>query len=234
MIRSVIYVKGICFIRMSSFIVTPYRMRKPSTQVSRSIRSSVQPPVVPDMPEVVRVDAMTELQNTVLSLKQECEDIKSSTISGIENLRSEMTTDVGLSKHVQQIDTQNKQLRRKLDTLKSEMAPERGVSKRVSSLEAKLSFVTNKFEAYKDEHEHSHTSLNDKLLTIDDRIACHPSLKILSSRMDTIEASIDRLMSTLSGLSQTPVIQKRVAGSRSSDDGNELIRFGTIHRITPH
>jgi len=230
---------------MSSFIVTPYRMRKPSTQTRQGRRGNVQSPVVPapatpatprDTSRIANVDAtmITELRDVVQSLKREIEEVKVSTISGMDTLRKEMAPDKGAKSQIQQVDVQTKQLRQKLDTLKSEMNPERGVSKRVSVMEAKLTYATNTLETYKDEHTKNYTSLADRLASIDDTIASHPSLQMLSSRMDTIEASIDRLMSTLSGLSQVPVIQKRVTGSRSSTDGGEAIQFGAIHRISPH
>jgi len=237
MIRLVIYVKGICCIRMSSFIVTPYRMRRPSTQTrmggSQQVLPQVIPQVIPVTSRDVRVDAMTELQNTISGLKHDIDGVKL-TISGVETLRREMSSYSGMEKTIRQYDMQSRQIKRKIESLRSEIAPERGVSRRVTSIEAKLVYATNQFETYKDEYNKSYEILNTKLSAIDDKIACHPSLQMLSSRIDTIESRIDRLMHTLSGLSQIPVIQKRVTGSRTIADEEKSIRFGSIHRISSH
>ena len=247
-------------------------MRRPSTQTNRTVQGGAQinpSTTIPERPRVVRVDDMTDIQHTILSLKRDIDDVKSS-ISGFDILRGEVGTNNGMSKQIHQVDIQTKQLRRKVDSLKSEIAPERGVSKRVTSIEAKLVYTTNKFEAhreeqektyaslsdqfeaykeeqkktyarlsdqfetYKEEQEKAYTSLSNKLLGIDTQIASHPVLQMLSLRMDTIESSIDRLMNTFSGLSQVPVMQRRVTGSRPIVDEGKSIQFGTLHRITSH
>jgi hypothetical protein len=120
-----------------------------------------------------------------------------------------------------------------IENVVKEITPEIGTNKKINVMEAKLTFATNKFETGIDELKRVQAEMNDHLMSINDTISSHPLLKVMTSRMDAIESRIDRLMNTLSGLSQAPVIQRRVTGTRSIEE-SEPITFGAIQRITSH
>ena len=150
-----------------------------------------------------------------------------------ENLKKTLHVDTSNDKRIEEIGEIARQASNDIESVVKEITPEIGTNKRVNAMEAKLTFATNKFETGIDELKRVQAEMNDHLMSINDTISSHPLLKVMTSRMDAIESRIDRLMNTLSGLSQAPVIQRRAAGTRSSEEP-ESITFGTLERITSH
>ena len=272
---------------MSSFIVTPYRMRRPSTQTQLTSRNrrDIATPSPQDAPKPeVHTDDLKTLQDMVSSIKrdiettkatmnpiskrlssverqsrqnvsgiksvngklaptdsinkriQEIEDTTKQTSVNIKSLQSEIVTDISASnKRLQHVEDITSHISTDFETLKKEIIPEIGTNKRVNVMEAKLTFTINNFADEIDKLKRSQEEMNNRLVTINDTIAEHSIIKVLVNRMDEIESRIDRLMSTLSGLSQVPVIQRRVTGTGTgTESADTSVQFGTIHKVTSH
>ena len=174
-------------------------------------------------------DVETDIKTSISGLHNTIEEVAEKRVTS--TIHTEMS---GLLKRVNDVETDIKTSISGLHNTIEERTTNTKVENRLKSMEAKLSYMTNQFEMHRDDINEKHTTTHNMVLHTDEKITNHPVIKMLSSRMDTIEASIDRLMSTLSGLSSVPIIQKRVSGSSSTNVENEPIQFGAIHRISSH
>lgn len=238
MIRSTSYRKGIDCSRMSSFIVTPYRLRRPSRPVQHNASTTSSVPVEPEPePEpVVHADEFASLQTTVSgltdtvgSLRDEFKKHTSSSVSSLRNefkktTKSEVTRGMNSLRNEFKINTSS-ELTKTAGSLRDEF--KQTISSDISEA------VTSLRDEFQTQIQGLTSMITPMKQTISEQSAL---IDTLTTELHTMTENVNHLIRTgrkkgskNKRPNPPPVLQKRVSGNGEGDAMNT--RFGNIHRV---
>lgn len=195
---------------MSSFIVTPFRVRRPSTRPHVSGRNARRPAPVPAPVSTAEPEPPSEPEITINNLADSYKELSLAVTSVTQELHSIK----------ERVNTNEAYIKTQGDTMDDML-------RRLNENDSTLKDIQTENEQNADimrTFEKLHKQVNTKEET--------PTVKMLLSRMESLESNTDRLINTLSRLSDPPKIQRRVAGSGITPELSENIQFGRIQKIT--